>query len=165
MAIEFQNTDISDASLGNAYGRGNPYKIASYSSGWTVTGIDITGTIVSAVSQAATNTGTWENQAIEWPIMAALAIGATGFTPVKPNDADMANSQWLWLENAFKRSVSPYVANGSTAIGINSYLPYELHWRGQMRLTEATDIYFYLWNQYPEAPEFYWQGNSTVWVS
>jgi len=165
MSVDFWNTDISDASLGNTYDRGFAYKLASYSAGWTLTGIDVTGLLNTEVASVATNTNPWTSPPIEWPIMAGLCSGATGFTPVKPNDADMQNSQWLNLENIVTGGVTFEVENGSSQIGSTFLIPYRLRFRCQIRLLVGTDFYLYIWNQNPSATTFTFQGNSTVWVS
>lgn len=165
MSVGFANQNISDNKAGNGYAGGNNYLIASYSAGWTITGIDVTLTMTFVASSLPTNTTTWGNAGIYDPVTIGLAQVPAGTGPLAAHDSNFNSSQWLQLEAAGADEVTFEVLNGSTAIGSTFIIPYRTRYRQQQRLAAATDFYLQTFQQTSTAPHFSISGTATVWNS
>lgn len=165
MTLGFATANISDFKAGFSYSAGNDYFVASYSSGWTITGFDVTLVMTFVASSLATNTTPWGNAAIVDPVTVGLAQVPAGDTPLAAHDSNFDSLQWLQLETIGADSVTFEVLDGSSAIGSTFVVPYRTRYRSQMRLTAATDFYVQTFQQTSTAPHFSISGTATVWNS
>jgi len=165
MGISYTRQDLAYIATGETYSISHLGELASYAAGWTFTGIDMSGHLQTEAVNSATDTTSWGNAAFHRPIVVAISSGASGFTPVSPDDADLDNAQWEYIASVPQPGLSFIAIPGSDQVGSSFLIPFNIHYRTQKRLAVATDYYVAFYCQDSASPTFGLTGIATLWVS
>lgn len=165
MTLNRYSTDVSDFTNGFDYAHGHNYLLGSWTSGWTITEINVTAVVTGNLTGEATNTATWVRSAVQEGPIAAISVVAHGATPVAPTPANFTNDQFLAIEHLTYSERSWVIIPGSAQIAIVPYARVYFKIPMQLRLSATMDFYLQTYQNSSTAPVFQLEGYGSTWAS